>query len=136
MAMSRIVAAQLETLEKRLAAFDWVAGLYEGRELTRDDVASELADLQMIAGEVGEVYCHVTGGRISKPTTLAQAVIAVSDDHFSELVAEEIADSGLARAALDLVAAFEGADNSPAEPVQSAIDHLKTQLRIYGVTPA
>lgn len=97
----RWLSTQLVLANAKLAAFNWVAGLYEGRGLTRDDIAAELADLRMIAGEVGKVYDHVTGGRVSKPTTLASVVISLADDRLTELVEEEIKDSGLARAAED-----------------------------------
>lgn len=74
------------TAERRLAAFDWVAGLYDGEELTRDKIADELHDLHMICGEVPRVYCHVTGGKISKANTCASAVIAEADDALNESV--------------------------------------------------
>jgi hypothetical protein len=44
-----------------------------------DDVLKELADLETIGGEVSKVYCHVTGGRLSKPNTSASAVIGEAD---------------------------------------------------------
>jgi hypothetical protein len=40
----------------------------------------ELYDFYWIMSAVREVYCHVTGGAISKPNTSAAAVIAVHDD--------------------------------------------------------
>lgn len=85
--------ADIEILIKGLEAFDWVAGMYDDRSLTRDDIAAELSDYMMILDEVPLVYDHVTGGRISKPNTHAKAVIAVSDDYFTELVGEEVKEA-------------------------------------------
>jgi len=33
---------------------------------------------------VGEVYCHVTGGVISKGSTAAEAVIQAADEHYDQ----------------------------------------------------
>lgn len=45
-----------------------------------DAVKAELHDYAMLLESVPEVYCHITGGRISKPNTIASAVIAEHDD--------------------------------------------------------
>ncbi|MFF4417048.1 hypothetical protein ACFYY8_31390 [Streptosporangium sp. NPDC001559] len=60
--------------------------------LDLDQLKRELADYRMVLREVGEVYCHVTGGQISKPHTAAATVIAVADDRVQEIVAEAIAE--------------------------------------------
>jgi hypothetical protein len=59
-------------------------GLKDTGELTADAVRAELQDYHMILENVGEVYMHVTGGRISKPNTCARDVIAVADDAANE----------------------------------------------------
>ena len=47
---------------------------------------ADLSDLFMIMHNVSLVYQHVTGGRISKPNTLAEAVIAEADDRCTEAI--------------------------------------------------
>jgi hypothetical protein len=56
------------------------------------DVQNELTDYHMILDNVSTVYDHVTGGMISKPNTCASSVIAVADDHISDLIAQWIED--------------------------------------------
>lgn len=81
-----------QALERERDGLKWIADLYDGAP-TAADVGNELADYAMILDNVGKVYCHVTGGRISKANTLASAVIAVSDDYFTELVEEAVKDT-------------------------------------------
>lgn len=61
-----------------------------------DQVKRELHDYSMLLGEVPLVYDHVTNGRVSKPNTLASAVIDQHDDHCTNGVPEnECPDCGL-----------------------------------------
>ena len=67
--------------------------------LNRDAVMRELHDYYNMLEEVTKVFCHITNGRISKPNTLASAVIPVADDCIEETIrnilaehAEEILD--------------------------------------------
>ncbi len=53
---------------------------------------NELHDLEMIVENVSLVYCHVTGGKISKCNTLASSVIPVVDDYQNDLVKEYFTD--------------------------------------------
>ena len=57
-------------------------------------VARELSDYFMVLDNVSEVYCNVTGDRVSKPNTLAGAVIAEADDYETkthyELMVDEL----------------------------------------------
>jgi hypothetical protein len=55
-------------------------------------IARELADYHDLIGRVSEVYSSVTGGRISKPNTLAAAVIAQAEDYTDEAVGTAIDD--------------------------------------------
>src|SRR5579859_3922712 len=48
--------------------------------LNKDQVMRELADYTVMLKEVPKVYCHITGNRVSYPTTLASAVIAIADE--------------------------------------------------------
>jgi len=77
------------TLEEQLAAFDWVAGLYEGEQLTREQIGKELADFRFIIDQVPRVYMHITGQRMSKATYYADSVIAEHDSHVDDIVADE-----------------------------------------------
>jgi hypothetical protein len=52
--------------------------------LNVDQVKRELHDYRMLLNEVPQVYMHITGGIISKPNTLASAVIPVADEHYEE----------------------------------------------------
>lgn len=51
---------------------------------------ADLSDLYMVMDNVSKVYMHVTGGRISKPNTSADAVIAEADDRCTEAVEEAL----------------------------------------------
>lgn len=43
-------------------------------------VADEMADYAMVIDHASRVFCDITSGRISKPNTLPEVVIAVADD--------------------------------------------------------
>lgn len=49
-------------------------------KLDFDQIRRELHDYHDLLVEVPKVYDHITGGRISKPNTLASSVIGVHDD--------------------------------------------------------
>ena len=51
--------------------------------LDMDAVKRELHDYWTFMQSVSEVYCHVTGSRISKPNTCAKAVIDAADDYYA-----------------------------------------------------
>ncbi len=53
----------------------------------------DLKDLSFVLESLGKVYCHVTGGHISKPMTLPEVVIAVADDHAQKFVDEAVKDA-------------------------------------------
>lgn len=48
--------------------------------LNKDQVMRELSDYSVFLEQVSKVYCEITEGRISKPNTLAEAVISVKDE--------------------------------------------------------
>lgn len=56
-------------------------------------VARELHDYEMLLDFVPKVYQHVTGGRVSKPNTRPEAVIAEHDDFMNRLCAEAVAEA-------------------------------------------
>lgn len=54
-----------------------------------DAVKRELYDFSHLIVRASEVFCHVTGGRISKPNTVAAAVIEEADNHYQSIYEEE-----------------------------------------------
>jgi hypothetical protein len=56
--------------------------------LNIDQVKRELHDYHTVLSQVSRVYDHITGGRISKPNTLAFEVITQADEHYKELYEE------------------------------------------------
>jgi len=54
-----------------------------------DLVKRELHDYSMVMGEVSKVYMHITGGRISKPNTMAHEVIDEADRNYKEAFEDE-----------------------------------------------
>ena len=60
--------------------------------LNEDKVMRELHDYANFMDNVSKVYCHITNGKISKPNTLAEAVIAEADDSYAELERENEKD--------------------------------------------
>lgn len=54
---------------------------------------NELADFAMVIRHCSTVYSEVSGGRISKPTTLPEEVLAVANDLETERVEEAIAEA-------------------------------------------
>lgn len=46
-------------------------------------IADEMADFYGVVENVAKVYYHITNGRISKANTLAEVVMAVSDDIYT-----------------------------------------------------
>jgi hypothetical protein len=49
-----------------------------------EDIQNELNDYQMIMEYVSKVYCHITGGLISKPNTDPSSVIGATEEFYSE----------------------------------------------------
>lgn len=60
--------------------------------LNLDQVMRELHDYTEFMGQASEVYAELTGGRISKPNTMAFEVIAEADELNSRLTREYVAD--------------------------------------------
>lgn len=52
-------------------------------------IKKELFDFYHVIRNVGEVYSHITGGRISKANTLAKDVIGEADAHYERIWEEE-----------------------------------------------
>lgn len=53
----------------------------------------DIKDLGAVLENLGLVYCHVTGGAVSKPLTEASVVIALADDEITKLVEQEVGEA-------------------------------------------
>jgi hypothetical protein len=91
--LTTALARDLQEAREKLAAFDWVAGLYDDKSLTRDDVANELHDYRVMIDNVPKVYDEVTGGVLSKPTYPADTVISYFNDHVQKAVEDDRKDT-------------------------------------------
>lgn len=60
--------------------------------LNVDQVKKELHDYSKMLDEVPKVYCHVTGGLISKPNTAAEFVIMEADAVLDRMIQEGVED--------------------------------------------
>jgi hypothetical protein len=54
-------------------------------KLDMDALKRELYDYWVAIENVGEVYCHITGNRFSKPNTLASVMIDEADAHYERI---------------------------------------------------
>jgi F0F1-type ATP synthase delta subunit len=70
--------------------------------LNIDQVKRELHDYNCMLDEVPKVFCHVTGGLISKPNTKADFVIEEFENYVDKLLKEEVEDA-LEVARLDII---------------------------------
>jgi hypothetical protein len=61
--------------------------------LDLDQVKRELFDYHMILGEVPKVYDAVTGGRISKPNTVADAVIGEFESYLERQIEDAMREA-------------------------------------------
>lgn len=61
--------------------------------LDLDQVKRELHDYKMLLDEVPKVYGEITGGRISKPNTLAFHVLSAHEDVCHEFCGDEDGES-------------------------------------------
>jgi len=55
-----------------------------------EQVKRELYDYAQFMEETSKVYDHITMGRVSKPNTTAEAVIAEADEVLNDLIREAI----------------------------------------------
>ena len=58
----------------------WREIVYKDGKLDEEAVLNELADYRFLMAQVSDVYCHITGGRMSKPMHYAKDVIAQHDE--------------------------------------------------------
>lgn len=70
----------------------WLPIIKPGGVWDYDAILTELADYRTLLAEVPLVYCHVTGGQISKPNTIASAVISEADAYYERWAKEAYAE--------------------------------------------
>lgn len=68
----------------------WKPLLLTDGELDEQKIKNEMSDLVFIFEQVGEVYCHLTGNKLSKPMYYADTIITAHDDMVTELVNERV----------------------------------------------
>lgn len=68
----------------------WKEIVERNGRLNKEQVKKELYDYSILLQEVPKVYYHLTGGRISKPNTLANEVISEAEHIMSEEINEVI----------------------------------------------
>lgn len=81
----------MDEVEKVYQEF-WKPIISPNGEIDCEQIKKELYDYHCIMREVSKVYDHITRGRISKPNTVAEAVIGEADDIFNKELAA-IADT-------------------------------------------
>ena len=64
--------------------------LKEANKKIKEEHANDLKDMAFIMEQLGNVYCHITNGRMSKPMYYSKDVIAVADDCVNELIEEAV----------------------------------------------
>jgi len=70
--------------ERRETVEFWKDIIYKNGKLDEEQVLKELCDYMYVMKEVPKVYCHITGGKLSKIMYPASTIIAVADDLISE----------------------------------------------------
>lgn len=60
----------------------WADIIFPEGQIDLAQVLAELHDYRVVLHEVSKVYCHVTGGLLSKPNTSAGAIIGAADEHY------------------------------------------------------
>lgn len=79
-------------LKSRLENAEFWHGVYPDG-WTKERVENEMKDFRCLIESVPIVYMEVTGGRISKPLTHPNCVIAEYEDHLRKLIDEETAET-------------------------------------------
>lgn len=69
---------------------NWRSLLYPNGELDVEEMKGDLNDYWTLMEEASSVYCHVTGGKISKTTTCASAVISEADNETQKMIDEAV----------------------------------------------
>ena len=76
-------------------------------------ISNELQDLVFIFEQIGEVYCHITGGLLSKPMYYSNTIISHYDDEITKAFEEGEIDKSK-----DLVELIEGMKKPMPEKIE------------------
>lgn len=95
---ARSIAEALTALEERVKEVEydnlsldfWKEIVVKDGELDIEQVKKELHDYGVLLDSVGRVYDNVTGGKVSKPNTDPDVVIALAEDYLQECIEDEI----------------------------------------------
>lgn len=63
----------------------------EDGTLNKDAVMRELSDYYVVMQHCGTIYCHFSGGMVSKPMTLPSIVIELANEREAERYADVLA---------------------------------------------
>lgn len=67
----------------------WKEIVEEDGKINLDQVKRELHDALTLSNSISKVYCHITGGLVSKPFTCPDTVCNLADEHYEELLQED-----------------------------------------------
>lgn len=70
----------------------WAPIVLRGGKVNLAQVKRELFDFRQVIESVPKVYLAVTGGRVSKPLTDPEVVIALANEATQQAIEEELAD--------------------------------------------
>jgi len=68
----------------------WKPLLLTDGEWDEEKIKNEMSDLVFIYKQISEVYCHITGGQLSKPMYYADVIIRQHDDAITKAVDEAL----------------------------------------------
>lgn len=94
----------------------------EDGTINLEQVKKELSDFYFVMGEVPKVYCHITGGSLSKLMYPSETVICVADDYMQGIIDRELKEAAEVReeesidSVQDFFDRYLGTDNDFALP--------------------
>ena len=59
----------------------WKDIIYRDGKIDEEQVLKELSDFYYVMKQVPRIYCHITGGKLSKVMYSAETIIAESNDY-------------------------------------------------------
>jgi hypothetical protein len=68
---------------------DWLDLIIIDGKLDEQKIKNEMRDLVFIYKQVGEVYCYITGNKLSKPMYYANEVITAYEDELNKLIRDD-----------------------------------------------
>lgn len=71
-----------------------------------DKIMREITDLSFVLEQVGEVYCYITGNKLSKPMYYAKEITTAFDDEVENQVQERLKDEKDSNEAIEKIDNF------------------------------